>query len=283
MSTADKITPRDPDFSFDTSLPVNWHSRNPVISQFYNGLSLTFPEGERFFVDSVRHFRSQITDPRLSEDIRGFIGQETIHSREHVAYNRFLAAKGLRPEPLEAGVRFGMKLTRKLSGKMQLAFTCAIEHYTALFAEVVLADPRTMENAHPDFANVWRWHAMEEAEHKAVAFDVHKAVDPGFGGYLRRCLAMTITTTNFNLLSLFHTLYLLAQAGDLFRARAWTNAARYFWGKPGVWRRVLAGVPAYYRPSFHPNNQNTDELVARWRNWYNSQLQPPAPPTHPTP
>ncbi|MEQ9520275.1 MAG: metal-dependent hydrolase [Parvibaculum sp.] len=277
MSHTNKITPRDPHFSFNTDLPVNWHSGNPAISHFYNGLSLTFPEGERFFVDSVRHFRDQITDPKLLEDVRGFSGQETIHSREHVAYNKFLAAKGLKPEPLEAGVRFGMNLSRKLPKKMQLAFTCAIEHYTALFAEVILSDPHVMADAHPDFANVWRWHAMEEAEHKAVAFDVSKFVDPGFGGYLRRCLAMTITTTNFNLVALFHLLYLMKQSGDFFNGRAWWQAMIYLWGKPGVWRRVLAGVPAYYRPSFHPNDQDTVQLVAQWRKWYATELRPVDP------
>ncbi len=273
MSDSHNITPRDPGFEFSDDLPVNWHSANPVISHMYNGLSVTFPDGEKFFVDSVRHFRDEITDPNLAEDVRRFTIQENIHSREHVAYNKYLAANGLRPEPLEAGVRFGMNLSRKLPKRMQLAITCAIEHFTALFAEVLLSDPRALENAHPDIANIWRWHAMEESEHKAVAFDVSKTVDPGVGGYLRRCLAMTVTAINFNLISFFHVLYLLKQSGDLFNRSAWAEAMAYFWGKPGVWRRVLAGIPTYYRPSFHPNDRDTDALVKKWRAWYADAVQ----------
>ena len=101
MTNTAKITPRDPGFSFDDDLPINWHSNDPAISHFYNGLSLTFPEGERFFVDSVRHFADQITDLKLKSDVRGFAGQEAIHSREHVIYNQYLASQGLEPEKIE--------------------------------------------------------------------------------------------------------------------------------------------------------------------------------------
>ncbi len=267
------IIPRDPGFTFADDLPINWHSGDPAISHFYNGLSLTFPEGERFFVESVRAFADQIDDPQLKADVRGFAGQEAIHSREHVVYNQHLATIGLRPEKVERLVTFGLKIARKLPLKSQLAITCALEHYTALFAEVILSDPRVMKDAHPQFAKLWRWHAMEESEHKAVAFDVMKTVDPGVRGYLRRTLVMTLTTLNFNLMTLFHQIYLMKQAGELTNWRSWGRSIKYLWGSPGVWRRILSGVLPYYRPSFHPNDSDTRALLEKWRARYESDAQ----------
>jgi len=272
-ASSPKITLRDPGFTFADDLPISWHSGDPAISHFYNGLSLTFPEGERFFVESVRAFADQIDDPKLKTDVRGFAGQEAIHSREHVAYNKYLAVAGLEPERIERLVTFGLKIARKLPLKSQLAITCALEHYTALFAEVILANPRVMEGAHPQFANLWRWHAMEESEHKAVAFDVMKTVDPGVRGYLRRVLVMTITTLEFNLVILSNQIYLMAKAGELTNWRSWARSLNYLWGRPGVWRRILVGVLPYYRPSFHPNDSDTQALLEKWRAWYQNDIQ----------
>lgn len=273
MPDPSPITPRDPGFDFPETLPRNWHSGDPAISRFYDGLSLTFPEGERFFVDSVRAFADRIEDPELKRDVRGFAGQEAIHSREHIVYNKHLSDRGLKPEPIERMLSFGLKIARKLPLKTQLAITCALEHYTALFAEVILSDPRVMESADPHFANLWRWHALEESEHKAVAFDVLKTVDPGVRGYLRRILAMTFTTLDFNLVALVNQIYLMKQAGELTNWRSWGRALKYLWGKPGVWRRVLAGVPRYYRPSFHPDDHDTTALIGRWKAWYEAGIQ----------
>jgi len=273
MSNTRDITPRDPGFSFADDLPVYWHSGDPAISHFYNGLSLTFPEGERFFVESVRYFADQVTDPKLKADVRGFAGQEAIHSREHVAYNQYLAAQGLEPEKIERLVTFGLKLGRKLPKKTQLAITCALEHYTALFAEAILENPNVMDEAHPQFANLWRWHALEESEHKAVAFDVFKTVDPGFGGYLRRIIAMTITTIEFNLAALGNQVYLMKKSGELTNWRSWGRSMKHLCGRGGVWRHVMMGVLPYYRPSFHPNDRDTDALVEKWRAWYANDVQ----------
>ncbi len=273
MSSTQTITPRDPGFAFSDDLPVSWHSGDPAISHFYNGLSLTFPEGERFFVDSVRAFADQITDPKLKSDVRGFAGQEAIHSREHIVYNQYLAAQGLNPEKLERIITLGLKLCRYLPKKTQLAITCALEHYTALFAEAILETPQTMEGAHPQFANLWRWHALEESEHKAVAFDMLKTVNPGPLGYLRRVVAMTMTTVSFNLTALAHQIYLMKQAGELTNWRSWGRSFRHLWGREGVWRHVMIGVLSYYRPSFHPNDRDTHALVEKWRAWYAHDVQ----------
>src|SRR5438445_13182467 len=120
------IQPRNINFGLPDDLPRHWHSGDPYITGFFNGLSLMFPEGERFFVDSVRHFQDRITDPKLREEVRGFCGQEGIHGREHRRYNELLAAQGYPVAALERLVDFGLSLDRKLSPTWQLALTFAL-------------------------------------------------------------------------------------------------------------------------------------------------------------
>ena len=139
----EKIEPRNLHFGFDKSLPAYWHSGNPVISSYYDALSLTFPEGERFFIDSVRNFARDVTDPTLKRNVRAFTTQEAIHSREHDAYNALLAERGIAVHKFNKIISTVARLARThLPYRGQLAATCAYEHFTALFAEKLLGDPR---------------------------------------------------------------------------------------------------------------------------------------------
>jgi predicted metal-dependent hydrolase len=263
------IVPRNIQFEFDPDLPVNWHSDNPAISHFYDALSLTFPQGERFFIDSVRLFADQITDPDLQRDIKGFYAQEATHSREHTSYNALLSQRGIPVEAFsrltEASIKWSQRV---LPAKVLLASTCAYEHYTALFAESILGDPRVMAGAHPLYRDLWRWHAMEEEEHKAVAFNVYQAVAPGFWGYLRRVITMLIVTFEFMLTIPALQIWLMAKSGELFNGRAWGKALWHLWGTPGIWRHVVLGIFPYLLPGFHPDKRRVDPKVLEWRAHY---------------
>ena len=263
------IVPRNVQFDFAPELPVNWHSDNPAISHFYDALSLTFPAGERFFIDSVRLFADQITEPELQSDIKGFYAQEAIHSREHTSYNALLTAHGI---PVEGFSRLAEKSIKWSQGivptKIQLAVTCAYEHYTALFAESILGDPRVMADAHPLYRDLWRWHAMEEEEHKAVAFNVYQAVAPGFLGYLRRVIVMAIATFEFMIGIPLLQGWLMYKSGEFFNLRAWGRACWHLWVSPGIWRHVALGVFSYLKPGFHPDKRRVDPKVLEWRAHY---------------
>src|ERR1051326_5664808 len=127
------IIPRNIHFAFDQSLPANWHSGEPGITVFYDALSLTFPEGERFFIHSVRNFSGAVSDPGLKKDVDAFTSQESIHSREHMAYNALLRERGVPVEKFDKLIRTGVQLAEHyLPKKALLAATCAYEHYTAL-------------------------------------------------------------------------------------------------------------------------------------------------------
>jgi predicted metal-dependent hydrolase len=264
-----RIVPRNEHFAFDTSLPVHWHSADPAITHFYDALSLTFPEGERFFVDSVRAFTDRITDPALKADVAAFTAQESIHSREHAHYNALIAKRGIPVEKVERLMRDMVRwLQKHLSAEAQLAATCAYEHYTALFAEVALSDRSALEGAHPVYRDLWRWHAMEEQEHKSVAFDVYAHVAPGFRGYLRRVLTMLIATADFFITIPLLDAWLMRQHGEFWRPRSWGRAFWHLWVSPGVWRKVVAGVGAYLLPGFHPSKRTLAPSVLEWRERY---------------
>lgn len=195
-------TPRDiprrsPDFVFEPeSIPAGFYASDPMLSLVPAALSLVFPEGERFFVESVVRFKDEISDPELRQRIADFAAQEGKHSNAHLAFNAMLRAQGLEVFPeLERQVKFLLRrgaLTHSPAGR--LAITCALEHFTAVMAEQLLTNADLREAFHPAVRGLWLWHALEETEHKSVAFDVYEQVD---GSYARRAAVMLTTTLFF--------------------------------------------------------------------------------------
>jgi predicted metal-dependent hydrolase len=161
-----------------------------------------------------------------------------------------------------------VRLARSLPWKYQLAVTCALEHFTAILADALLGDRRLVAGMHPAMASLWRWHAIEETEHKAVAFDVYRTVAPGFGGYLRRIFAMLIVTVLFTSQIVLHQAWLELHEGVFWRLRARAHAFRYFWTEPGFLRQALRSYLAYFRLSFHPWDHDNSKLVAEWKAEY---------------
>ena len=167
-----------------------------VMSHVIASLSSVFPDGEDFFVRSVRRFRDDITDPALRRQVAGFIGQEAVHGREHRALNDRLDELGYPAKRIERLTKWGLEQREKvMSPKANLAATAALEHYTATLAEILLAHPDA-QHAIGDqrVLDVLLWHALEENEHKAVAFDVYKAVG---GSEPTRVQTMNLITVGF--------------------------------------------------------------------------------------
>src|SRR5512133_1978843 len=164
------ITPRDRRFGRETATPRLWHGGRVEATAIYNALSTTFPAGEAFFVESVRAFREG-APARLAAEIKAFTTQEAIHSREHDAFNKRAAAAGYDLSRLEAQVEKRLAVTRSRPPIVSLAATMALEHFTAILAHQLLADPKHLAGADKQAADLWRWHAVEEIEHKGVAYD----------------------------------------------------------------------------------------------------------------
>lgn len=257
------IRPRHMDFSLPDPLPRHWHSNDPFKTHFFNAMSVLFPDGERFFIDSVRHFRDQITDPVLKEQIRGFIGQEGHHSREHIDYNNRLRDLGYDINHLETRVKKRIRFVQKnFSAERQLAGTVAMEHFTAIMANAMLRDPQWIEGASPNLKQLWRWHALEETEHKAVAFDVYMQVC-GDRKILRRAMRQS---TFFFLKDVTQgTWHMMKKDGEL-SLKSWFKGMLWLWGPNGFFSHLISDYRDFYKADFHPwqhNNTALMESVAR--------------------
>ena len=87
------IKVRNMTFELDKILATDWADNDPFLTAFFNAMSISFPSGERNFIDSVRTYEDRITDPKLASEVKDFYQQEAIHSREHRKYNRLLCQK----------------------------------------------------------------------------------------------------------------------------------------------------------------------------------------------
>jgi predicted metal-dependent hydrolase len=258
-----QIKPRNRSHDIAAALDGEWLDDNAFLTAFFNGMSITFPVGEKFFIDSVRHYADQITDPILQEQVKGFCGQEGFHRREHQRYNEILCtARGYNLEKLEGTLTRRLKWAQKnLSPLQNLAITVAIEHFTAVLAELLLRSGSTLDRAEPSMRALWRWHAAEEMEHKAVAFDVYRAVGGSEGLRLavmrRASVLMSIELTR----ALF---YILKKDGQLFNFRLWRTGLAGLFGKKGAFSGGWAPYKAFYTRGFHPWQQDTRELLVQW-------------------
>ncbi|HWH17584.1 MAG TPA: metal-dependent hydrolase, partial [Allosphingosinicella sp.] len=235
-----KITPRDRRFGRGVRTERWWNGGDPYATALYNALSATFPKGEAFFVESVRAFREG-ADPKLGAEIKAFTTQEVMHSREHVQFNRRAHQAGYDLASLEARVDARLELVRSKHPIVSLAATMALEHFTAILAHELLKDPRHLAAADAESAALWRWHSIEEIEHKGVAYDTWLHATRGWPRFRRwkvKAKVMLLVTRNFLVDRTAGALELLRQDG-IAGPKAW---ARLFWfafGRPGMMRKVL--------------------------------------------
>ena len=252
------------DFSFaDTG--KYWWSGNPFMTQFMNNLSSLFPYGEKFFVDSVRGVREEIKDPQLQKDISAFIGQEAMHSKEHATYNEYAEAYNIDLHTLELRIKVLMEwVTRITTKKMRVAATCALEHFTATMAEqLLIREDINMQMTDPRMYKLWMWHAIEENEHKSVAYDVYQAIG---GGYWLRTTTMLLTTILFLGVIAWFQVDLLRKDGQLFNWKSWKYGLKTLFGpRNGYITGLIKPYLQYYKPGFHPAQQDTRTLEKTWR------------------
>lgn len=255
------ITVRRMDFDFE-DVPRYWADNSPFLTHVLNALTATFPAGERFFVDSVRHFRDRIGDADLRQQVSAFIGQEAMHAKEHDSYNRYATRHGIDLAAIEDEISRRLDYLRKnMSPERQLAVTCAMEHFTAIMAEGFLNNPEMFDNLDPAMAKLWLWHAVEENEHKAVAYDVYQQQ---VGDYWLRVRVMLLCTTMFLVNQTRFQTRLLRNDGEL-RPLAWLKGVNRLWGRKGWFRAMIPAYFEYYRPDFHPWQHDTRALLEKWK------------------
>ena len=261
-----EIKPRRMHFPFGDIKERFFFSGNSLLSVFFGALSATFPPGEAEFIASVRQYRDRITDPQLQDQIKGFIGQEGHHSHQHKQINEALRHLGIDAVRLEKHLQRDIqRFTRRkfATPKLRLAMTVGMEHMTAIMAEFVLKNPQVLEPLEESVRDLLYWHAVEEIEHKAVAFDVYMQLE-GNRKYLRRVLKLV--TVMFNVRIAFYMVALLWWARKL---PSWSDIKgfrRFMYGEKGMLSNIRQPYRDYFKEGFHPWDHDNRELIVKWQN-----------------
>jgi uncharacterized protein len=193
-------------------------------------------------------------------ELRGFVGQEATHRFLHGQFNAELERQGLR-NYWQGWAAWRIKRGANMHPVNHVAVTAAYEHFTAVMATGVLTHPNWLEGATPDLALLWRWHAVEESEHKSVAFDLYRAMG---GSERRRRLWFVYISVQFLVESSLQTFINLWCAGQWWKPSTWWRGARYLFGPRGVWPASLLPLLQYLRRDFHPNDLEDAAEMAQW-------------------
>ncbi len=246
----------------ETPLERHWNGGDAFRTALFNALSMSFPIGEQFFIDSVRGGLQALPPAeraRFEPEVRGFIGQEATHRRIHGLFNGHLEKQGL-VNHWEDRVRRRLRRLDGVDIRAHVGFTAATEHFTAILAEYLLANDTQLAGAEPRLQTLWRWHASEESEHRSTAFDLYRAL--GGGEPWRRRFFM-IVTFNFTVDLMRQTVNNLWHDGSLWRPSTWASGWRTVFGAGGLVRSLFRPWKAYLRPDFHPAQQD-DRRATEW-------------------
>lgn len=269
------ITPRDRRFGRGEVQARWWLGGDPVATAFYNALSITFPKGEAFFIESVKAFRDGAPE-KLEREIKAFIMQEVMHSREHVSFNKRVADAGYDIAGLERVVEETLALTKGRPEILNLAVTMALEHYTAIMAQQMLSDDGVFAGAEPAQRDLWKWHAIEEIEHKGVAYDTWLHATRDWTRWKRwkvKSLMMLIVSGRFWTKRYKGVIELLRQDG-IEGASAHLRTLWFLFGSPGALRRLFLPWAAFFLPGFHPWNHDDRALIGKYDSDYEDARMP---------
>lgn len=248
------------DYNFENT-PKYWCANDPAMTHYFTGLSTLFPEGESYFVRSVRALREHAKlNEALDREISAFIGQEAMHSKEHHAFHISAQQHGLNPESLEKVTGIVLKgLEKVFSKKLNLLVTVGLEHYTAV---LVVSMMETVNEYMTDktIRDLWLWHSVEETEHKAVAFDLYEYLyGNGLNAYLPRVTIFTLSLILITGLSTIYQIVLMKRDKQLSNLKTWQN---FFNFAAKQYKTFIPKFFEYYRYDFHPNQTNEKNLVA---------------------
>ena len=269
------IEVRRPRFAWDGH-PAHWIPGDPMASHVGNALHLLFPTGERFFMEAVRDASDDVTDPDLRDAIKEFIKQEAWHAQAHDQVLRHLDEVGIDPSGyIDRLERFfdlilrdrpsWPEWTKGFQIKRRLAITAALEHFTAVLGHWALtADGLDEAGADATMLDLFRWHAAEEVEHRALVFDVYQHVG---GGYPLRAAAMIGTTVGLLAEWALGVRYFIRHDPDIDDADRpgigdYLRAARQ--GRVPSIGMLLRSVPRYLRPGHHPRDEADSALAVEY-------------------
>ena len=255
-----------------TPFPARWNGGDAFRSAYFSALSMSFPIGEQYFMDSVRTGLKTLPEAeqkRLAPEVQGFVGQEATHRRIHALFNGHLDKLGFKNQ-LEIRAAKRLQDNAHRDARIHVAATAATEHLTAIFAEWMLCHPEALEGAEPRLQTLWLWHSAEESEHRSTAFDIYRAMQGTETWRLRLFRYITVTfladVTRQTVRNLWHD-------GALFQWSTWRSAWRLLLAKDGMYRGNYGKWRAYMAPTFHPRQQD-GSLGEQWLRDNTHQFNP---------
>jgi predicted metal-dependent hydrolase len=247
----------------DAPFERHWNGGDAFRTAFFNALSMSFPVGEQFFIDSVREGAKALPEAerrRFDGEVQGFVGQEATHRRIHALFNAQLAAQG-HTNAWEPRILKRLERLKAIGDpRHAVAITAATEHFTAILSQHLLQHPQALQGAEPRMQTMWMWHASEETEHRSTAFDVYRALG-GSEKWRRRW--MRLVTFHFTTDVLRQTARNLWHDRQLFRWRTWWSGLSFFFGRHGLVRHSFLPWRAYFKADFHPAQQD-GTLAVEW-------------------
>ena len=252
-------------------VPRYWFAGDPFLTRMFDALSLTFPDGERYFIQSVRLFRDQIQDPDLKQRVADFIRQEAQHGIAHDKMNQVMKDQGMPVDQFIQRLNKVFKFELKYrSPQYNIAMTAAAEHLTALMAETFYGEKETLQDAHPYVRALFAWHAIEEMEHRDVAFDVMQQV--GNVPEVTRKMALVLTTGLMFGFTLYRANVMLKCDGFNRTQRLKMNVRGLQWlfGKQGKLRKMQSQYRDWFKPDFHPSQH---PIIAQYDVWLETLAQ----------
>lgn len=267
-------------FDFE-QVPEYWMNGSAGLTHFMTALSALFPAGEKFFIDSVRAVRNhpKLKDNEaLQKEISAFIGQEAMHTQEHVGFNASAQKYGHDVDTLDRYTDKVIQTTRKVIAKLakpvgitqemvDLTATTALEHFTATIASQLLTNSHIQELMKDDtMKTMWLWHAIEENEHKAVAYDVFEGVfGKGLKSYLLRTSSLVIAMVTLFFVQSYFVMRLLKEDRQL-NLESLKDIYEYGYSpSKGVITGMGREMAMYFKPGFHPNDHDTHSLLTHWK------------------
>lgn len=259
------IEPRHLRFTIPPDVPSYWHSQSDIKTYHFTAMAIFLPLLEKLVILSLKKSLPNVPNA-LKAQVASLIAQEAIHGREFERFRKIIAQRFVINYP------YHLKIFRLLAGLINRicpSFHCALsaagEHFTAITAELFLRDPTWFANVKSEYRAIWRWHCIEEIEHKNVAFDVFQSVN---GHYFTRIFAMLWMSSLFFILHFKPIWQMMKQDKKCWHISFYLRAFRYYWGKGGFCRALLKPYLDYFKPSFHPSSHDNQHLITPWKNFF---------------
>lgn len=246
-------------------IPRFWFGGDPFKTRMFDALSLTFPDGERYFIESVRLFRDKIKDPDLQLRVADFIRQEAQHGMAHDKMNQVMRDQGMPVDQFISVLNKIFKLELKnRSPQYNIAMTAAAEHLTALMAETFYSHKKTLREAHPYVRALLAWHAIEEMEHRDVAFDVMQQV--GEVPEFTRKFALALTTMMMLGFTTYRANVMLKYDGfsRIDRLKLTAQGLPWFIGRNGMLTKMRSQYLDWFKKDFHPSQH---PVIRQYQTW----------------